>query len=49
MSLIPDAPVSPKIFVEEVVPQAFAQVELDEHEAGVDLKIGAVLLGDEGG
>ncbi len=49
MSLIPAAPVSPKVFIEEVVPQAFAQVELDEHEAGVDLKIGAVLLGDEGG
>ena len=25
MSLIPDAPVSPKVFIEEVVPQAFAQ------------------------
>ncbi|MAG29407.1 MAG: hypothetical protein CL908_00770 [Deltaproteobacteria bacterium] len=49
MSDFPQQPVSPREFVEEVVPALFADVRLDEAERGIDLRIGLVLRGDEGG
>jgi hypothetical protein len=49
MSAIPAQPVSPRVFVEDVVPALFAAVELDEAEAATELRLGVVLLGDEGG
>jgi hypothetical protein len=52
MSTFPDSPVSPRDFIEDVVPSLFAEAELDETEAAIDLKVGVVLRGtdgDEGG
>jgi len=49
MSVFPDRPVSPRVFFEDVVPALFAEVDLAPDEAAVELKIGIVLDGDEGG
>ena len=46
MSIFPAEPVSPREFIEDVVPSLFAEAELDEHEQAIDLKLGIVLRGD---
>jgi hypothetical protein len=52
MPTFPDSPVSPRDFIEDVVPSLFAEADLDEAEEAIDLKVGVVLRGtpgDEGG
>lgn len=49
MSFLPEAPVSPREFIEEVIPSLFAEVELDDEAEQVDLKVGVRLDGPEGG
>ena len=52
MPTFPDSPVSPRDFIEDVVPSLFAEADLDEAEEAIDLKVGVVLQGtpgDEGG
>lgn len=49
MSTFPDRPVSPRAFLEDVVPSLFADVELEPEEERVELKLGVVLEGEEGG
>ena len=49
MSLFPDDPVLPREFIEELIPSFFAEVELDAEEEKVELKLGVVLSGEEGG
>lgn len=47
--MLPEEPVSPREFMEEVVPALFAGVELDDAEREVELGVGVVLEGDDGG
>lgn len=47
MSTFPAEPVSPRVFIEDVVPALFAEAVLDETEMAIDLKVGVVLRGDE--
>jgi len=47
MSTFPADPVSPQVFIEDVVPALFAEADLGEAEAAIDLKLGIVLRGDE--
>ena len=47
--MLPDEPVSPRVFMEEVVPSLFRSVELDAADREVDLGVGVVLEGEEGG
>jgi len=49
MTLIPADPISPREFVEDLVPSLFAEVELDEAAEELELKLGIVLSGKEGG
>ena len=53
MSRFPEAPVSPSVFFEEVVPALFAELELAAELSALELKVGVVLeaesAGDEGG
>ena len=49
MSLLPAEPVSPRVFFEDTVPSVFADLELDEAERALDLKLGVVLLDEKGG
>ena len=49
MTLIPADPISPREFVEDLIPSLFAEVELDEAEEELELKLGIVLAGDDGG
>lgn len=49
MSFLPDAPVSPLEFVEEVIPSLFSEVDVDAAGEAVDLKVGIRLEGEEGG
>jgi hypothetical protein len=49
MSTFPTSPVSPREFIEDVVPSLFAELELDEAEQAIELKVGVVLrAGPEG-
>jgi len=49
MASLPSEPVSPREFMEDVVPAFFAEVELDEGERAVDFKLGVCLRGAGGG
>ncbi|MEM9175357.1 MAG: SCP2 sterol-binding domain-containing protein [Myxococcota bacterium] len=49
MATFPNDPVSPRVFMEDVVPALFAEVELEPDEETVDLRVGVVLEGEEGG
>ena len=49
MSLIPADPISPREFIEDLIPSLFAEVELDAEEEAFELKLGVVLSGEEGG
>ena len=49
MSTFPNEPVPPREFVEDVIPALFAQLDLDERAERVDLKLGVVLEGEQGG
>ncbi len=49
MSPFPADPVSSREFIEDVVPSLFAEVELDEAEEAIELKVGVVLRGEEDG
>lgn len=49
MPQLPPDPVSPREFLEDVVPALFAEAELGEQEQALDLKIGICLEGDDGG
>jgi hypothetical protein len=49
MSGFPTQPVSPRTFFEDTIPALFDEVVLDEAERAVDLKVGVVLRGQEGG
>jgi hypothetical protein len=45
MFTFPTTPVSPRVFIEDILPALFAQAELDETEVAIDLKVGVVLRG----
>lgn len=47
MTEFPDQPVSPRDFIEDVVPSLFAELELDEADHAIDLRLGVVLRSDE--
>ena len=49
MPNFPEQPVSPRQFIEDVIPALFAEVDLEPDEAAIDLRIGIVLEGEEGG
>jgi len=53
LSAFPPRPVTPRVFFEDTIPALFAEVELDDAERAVDLKVGVVLSDgageDEGG
>ncbi len=49
MSSFPTEPVSPREFIENVVPSLFAEWVFDEESARVDFKLGVSLRGREGG
>ena len=49
MTLIPADPISPREFMEDLIPSLFAEVELDPSEEELELKLGVVLAGDDGG
>ena len=49
MPTFPDQPVSPRAFIEDVIPSYFAEVELEPDEAAIDLRVGVVLEGEGGG
>jgi hypothetical protein len=48
LSAFPPRPVTPRVFFEDTIPSLFAEIELDEAERGVDLKVGVILRGVEG-
>lgn len=49
MSTFPARPVSSSEFIEEVVPALFSEALLEPAEEAIDLKVGIVLRGEEGG
>lgn len=49
MVSFPTEAVTPSEFIEEVIPSLFAEVELEPDEEAIDLKLGLILGGDEGG
>jgi hypothetical protein len=53
MPSFPHVPVSPREFIEEVIPALFAELELDAHAERIEFKVGLALEGetrdDEGG
>ncbi len=49
MNAFPNEPVSPREFIEEVVPALFAEIEFDDRAESIDLKLGIRLDGDGGG
>lgn len=48
-SVLPEAPVAPQTFVEDVIPALFAELELPAEAREVELRLGIVLLGPGGG
>ena len=48
-SVLPDAPVAPQTFVEDVIPAFFAELELPPDARRVELRLGLVLEGPGGG
>ena len=49
MSTFPAEPIPPREFIEDVIPSLFAEVELEPDEEAIDLRVGVVLEGDDGG
>ncbi len=49
MAQLPPEPVTPREFIEDVVPSLFAEAELGPEERALDLKLGIVLHGETGG
>ncbi len=49
MPTFPEEPISPREFMEDVVPSLFAEVELEPHEEALELRVGVVLEGEGGG
>jgi len=49
MSLFPNDPVSPREFIEEIIPAYFAEMDFDEQADSLDLKLGIRLEGEGGG
>jgi hypothetical protein len=49
MARLPPEPVSPRIFLEDVVPAFFAEVEIGPAERAAELKLGVCLRGEGGG
>ena len=49
MSAFPDSPVSPSQFMEEVVPALFEAAAKPSEAGDIDLRIGVLIAGDEGG
>jgi hypothetical protein len=49
MSLFPHEPVSPREFIEEIIPAYFAEMDFDEQADSLDLKLGIKLEGEGGG
>ncbi len=49
MSFFPVDPVTPREFVEQVLPELFGAVELEPHELDRELDVGLVLEGADGG
>lgn len=48
-SAFPAEPVPPRVFVEDVIPALFADLELTPAERAVELRLGVVLEGEAGG
>lgn len=49
MSTFPEEPVSPREFMEDVIPSLFAEVALEPDEEALELRVGVVLEGEGGG
>jgi hypothetical protein len=49
MNPFPNDPVSPREFIEEIIPAFFAEMEFDERAETIDLKLGIRLEGEGGG
>jgi len=47
--MLPEEPVSPRVFMDQVVPELFRSIELEADERDVELGVGVVLVGDDGG
>ena len=48
-SAFPAEPVEPRVFIEDVIPALFADLDLTPAERAVELRLGIVLRGDSGG
>jgi len=48
-SVFPAQPVEPRVFIEDVIPALFADLDLEPAERAVELRLGVVLRGDSGG
>ncbi|MFO0687212.1 MAG: SCP2 sterol-binding domain-containing protein [Myxococcota bacterium] len=48
-SVFPAEPVPPRVFVEDVIPSLFVDLELSPEERRAELRLGVVLRGEEGG
>jgi len=49
LSAFPPRPVTPRVFFQDTIPALFAEVDLDDAERSVDLKVGVILRGADGG
>ena len=49
MTTFPAEPIPPREFIEDVIPSLFEEVELEPDEEAIDLRVGVVLEGDDGG
>lgn len=48
MFVFPTSPVDPRVFFEESVPALFAVLELDEAQRAMELRLGVVLIAEDG-
>jgi hypothetical protein len=44
----PSRPVTPRVFFEDTIPTLFAEIELDDAQRAIELKLGVVLLAADG-
>ncbi|MEZ4290917.1 MAG: SCP2 sterol-binding domain-containing protein [Myxococcota bacterium] len=49
MRPLPDEPIAPSEFIEELLPALFADLSLDEAERALELRVGVVMTGPGGG
>ena len=49
MTTFPAEPIPPREFIEDVIPSLFEEVELEPDEEAIDLRVGVVFEGDDGG